>query len=329
MQLLLRDKTLRGAAYISVYRDKKPIPVGTAFFVDISLSPRQNAMYAVTARHVIEGESKIDIEFTNTDGEYRVIHTRGKDWMRSSKTDVACLRFPDTGADTSDELLPIHIVRFLRPQSSFREGEPRLQAGMDVYMVGLFVNSPFRESEDGHPVMTPIARFGKVALEKTNTLVYLDSRHAGRPEKAVSVPAFLIESTSFEGESGSPVFVYREHVVDERQPKAFPARQSFGPRQVRITDEDISTPLAGMISSHWKIGDAGLNSGIAVVIPSDDIKEFLINDPSVKKDRESIRVELLNKPASPLSAKPPEPEFSKDDFVESLKKVSRKLQAEK
>jgi hypothetical protein len=301
--------------------------------------------YAVTARHVIDGESKVYIDALDKHGKSCRISTKGNDWIYSEKTDLACHRI----SFGKYEVATIHIVRFLMPQECFREGEPRLQCGMDVYMVGLFVKSAFRKAPTGEIQVAPIVRFGKIALEETEATVYFSAADVGKPERAKLIRAMLIESISFEGESGSPVFSYLEHVKDVvpgSEEDLFYKEHHWLPRPVRLTDGQVHTPLVGMISSHWKVesrirsrtrhnvvGDVGLNSGIAVVIPSEDIQEFLMHDPKVEKEREKVPKKPLNEPASPLSSRPRKPtmdqNFTKEDFEGALKKVSRKIEPEK
>jgi hypothetical protein len=337
VQLLIREETRKGVAFLSVDGEYAPTPIGTCFFVDIPWGPRGNLTYAVTARHVVEGEPKVYIEATTRTGEYRRIVTTAPNWMRSDKTDVACCRI---GPPDSSSVRTINIVRFLRPEECFNDGQPRLTCGMDVFMVGLFVKSPYRKPEGIH--VEPIVRFGKIALPFTEAAVYFDARDVGQPEKAKQVNALLVESISFGGESGSPVFTFGEYTEDAMPGSV--AEEFFGsrpylPRPVRLDDGQVRTPLIGLLSAHWKmpskvkspargknVGAVELNSGIAVVIPSDDIKEFLMDDPKVNKERERIPQRPLNEPASPLSVdRSVEESFTQADFEKALRKASRKI----
>jgi hypothetical protein len=340
VQLLIRDSSRKGVAFISVDGDKNPI--GTCFFVDVPWGERDDLTYAVTARHVIEGSSRIYIDALDEHGKPCAISTKNTEWIRSDKTDLACCRIYFEKC----RVYTIHLVRFLSPQECFPADQPRLQCGMDVYMVGLFVKSASRTTTTGQHELTPIVRFGKIALEETKAAVYLDPADTDDPEKATSIQAILIESISFEGESGSPVFVYHEHTKDVTPGSTedeFYKQRPWLARRIRLTDGEVATPLIGMISSHWKIeskvkskrrktvGDVGLNSGIAVVVPSDDIMEFLMKDSNVEKERQSVPKRRFNYPASPLSARTPEPEeqaFTRSDFEAALKKVSRKISSD-
>jgi hypothetical protein len=209
------------------------------------------------------------------------------------------------------------------------------------------VKSAFRTSASGNLHVEPIVRFGKIALEETQADVCIDPSNSENENKWKSVRAMLIESISFEGESGSPVFSYLEHikeVIPGSEEDVFYKKRQWLPRPVRLNDGDVPTPLVGMISSHWKVeskvrkdartnplGEVGLNSGIAVVIPSDDIKEFLMHDEEVMKDREKVPKVPVNQRTSPLSVKVQDEEqgITKDEFFVALKKASRKIEPKK
>jgi hypothetical protein len=181
---------------------------------------------------------------------------------------------------------------------------------------------------------------------ETETPVFMDLKDVGYPERAKEVRAHLIESISFGGESGSPVFLYQDYTEipsDEEMESIQRVRERRGAfwgglrRQV-VHDENVHTPLLGMISSHWKIdseirsgqkhrvrGTVGLNSGIATVIPAREIREFLVKNEHVKKHREGIPKRPLNEPTTPLSVREAQPEFKKVDFEPALKKASKHL----
>jgi len=340
--MLIGDARRRGrAAYVSLGNGiDDPDPMGTAFFLDVPWGKGRRLTYAVTARHCIEGiTDTIYIEGTDVEGKYRKIPTIAKNWLRSETTDLACHLLGDTESS------------FFAIDSTHEMASGTAPCGLDVYMIGLFAKSPRRYFEDGTSSIEPIVRFGKLSLPRTEVPVYFDPADEGKPEKATVVSALLVECISFEGESGSPVFMYEEHTQDlpineigdallgRIYASPFPR-----PRPIHIRDEDIYTPLLGLLSSHWKVaskikgrrgkteGQVGLNSGIAIVIPAQDIREFIMNDEKVKKQRERIPQGKPMEPASPLTARreqKPEGEFTKEDFENALKKASRKLEPNK
>lgn len=345
--MLIGDARRRGrAAYVSIGPARyDPDPIGTAFFLDVPWGPGMRLTYAVTARHCIEDlDEDIYVEGTDISGKYRKIATTPSDWIRSQTTDLACCLLSNSDSKFFAVAIDHELVTGNVP------------CGMDVFMIGLFTKSSHRYEEDGSSSIEPIVRFGKISLPSTKVRVHFNVREAKDPDnEGHLISAKLVECVSFEGESGSPVFMYEEHTQDQPIPieqiadallgktivNPFPPR----PRAMQINEEEAYTPLLGMLSSHWKIeskirggsrdknkGQVGLNSGIAIVIPSDAIRDFIMSDEKVKKERERIPQGKPMEPASPLSARrenAPEGEFTKEDFENALKKASRKLEPNK
>jgi hypothetical protein len=339
--MLIGERKRRGAAaYISVDSDwSDPDPLGTAFFLDVPWGAGRRLTYAVTARHCVDGvDETIYIEGTDAAGQYRKVPTTPNSWLRSAKTDLAC------------RLLEPEQSKFFAVDIQHNLATGTIPCGLDVFMIGLFSISPRRHNDDGSSTIEPIVRFGKISLPLTKAQVYFNLKDEGNPDKATTVAAMLVECTSFEGESGSPVFMYQEHTQDPSPVEmegllggiyASPVRPR--PRPMHISDEDVYTPLLGILSAHWKVpstvrgarkkkvGEVGLNSGIGIVIPASDIRDFIMSDDAVKREREKIPQGRPGKPSSPLSNRheKPEGDFTKEDFEAALKKASRKLEPTK
>lgn len=170
------------------------------------------ATYAITARHVIDGEHVTYLEITDNQGKFRPIPIKEEKWVKSEATDLATFRTSLTGNDVPT----MGINRLVKQQLGWpEEGVPALYGGMDVYTIGLFAKSPYRAGENGLRQTDAIFRFGKIARPQGSAPVFFSVRDVGDPNKAHSVPAILIESISFGGESGSPVFLAVEHTKDE------------------------------------------------------------------------------------------------------------------
>src|ERR1700678_3317408 len=78
--------------------------------------------------------------------------------------------------------------------------------GDQVFLVGLFIEHPGADSR-----IQPLIRTGSVANEDATVDVQRDLS----VEEWVSTNAYLIESRSWGGESGSPVFAYHENLKVE------------------------------------------------------------------------------------------------------------------
>ena len=323
VNIIITEKTRRGVAFLSRYVGRTLEPVGTAFFLSWPWGGRQDLIYAVTARHCLAGiDTELFLELTDQHGKYRRIQTLPAEWTKSEDTDVACRLLED------NPVIDINRVHAFGSDAA-------LEAGYEVYIVGLFSKSYSRGSAES---IEPIVRFGRVAHPSMNAPVYFDPRDEGKEGKQVIVRAILIESISFGGESGAPVFICEDFTQDP------PSARNRGwvnpPRNVRLTDQQVPTHLLGLVSAHWKISSpvktktrgksvaqVGLNSGIAVVIPVNDILGFIMKDPQLKAARERIPQRSGSEPTSPLSnVSESEDRFTKEDFEDALKRASRRIQ---
>jgi len=309
VQLHITERKKRIVAYVSTLSEADPNPVGTAFFVAVPHG-QIYVTYAVTARHCVEEgvlkKETLFLEALDHEGKYKLLEVAPDEWIRSESTDLACHRLKN----------PKFSPTPLATDFSFREDGDALVCGLDTYSIGLLVFSP-----GNRETVAPIVRFGKLSLPEAKAGVYFDPRDEGDLTKLTMINARIIESHSFGGESGSPVFIYREHT---RDPSSLPrvgaslAKRGGLPRPLSFDDDEIPTPLLGMVSSHWK-------SGVAVVVPSEEIRDFLMKDPKVKQDREGVS--RVRYPTTPLSSNAkPEQLFTREDFESALKKVSKRLQ---
>jgi hypothetical protein len=152
-----------------------------------------------------------------------------------------------------------------------------LLPGHEVFFVGLFALLP------GFQSVQAIVRSGRVARPSVKSQIISDP--AKPPVQDVGV--HLVELRSWGGESGSPVFVYEEHVS---MPNADFGAYSALPLIARadLRASYVQPRLLGMLHGHFQIpGQASggvdiqgqdVNSGIAVVLPFEDIAETLSLD---------------------------------------------------
>ena len=312
VSILVTDRKRRGVAYLSLGEGRRLDPIGTCFFVDYG--DHQLSRYAVTARHCIEDVSRqsIFIELTDYDGKYRRFRTQPTDWIKAENTDLAC--FPIGLASTEIAI---------EPQKQWASNQ-RLREGTEVAIIGLFARSPYRTDETGQLMVEPIARFGRVALRHTKVGVAFSKN---KPKALTVIDVILIESMAYEGHSGSPVLLHENYTRDARH-----RARGFGVRKVDITDADVDTPLLGMISSGfpWEQGTGTkrklINTGISAVVPTGDIIGFIMNNPELKKSRDSVDKPRVGE-TTPFSVDPKaESDFTKEDFENALKRASRRIQ---
>lgn len=253
---------------------------GTAFFV--SVPDKASGMvfgHVVTAKHVVQKahdadvDGKIRLRVNKKDGAFDFVVSDQLDWYYHPddlSVDVAVLPLwlPQ---DQFDYLfLPVEMAA---NDKIIKEQE--IGPGDEVFLTGLFVN------HYGHERNLPILRSGNIALmpeEKVLTKNF-------EPQEA-----FLVESRSTGGLSGSPVFVYlgSMRVIGNTNVVAGTGRFYW----------------LGLMHGHWdsktrgdsnlseKVRDEQVNMGIAIVIPVSKILEVVNQDALLKLRQQEIREKL-------------------------------------
>ncbi len=246
-----------------VSRDEESlIYKGTAFIVKVPIDEEFGLLHLVTAKHVAKSLQ---------DGE-AVLAFNGKDgaplWMKNT-TEVQWYFHPDPSVDVA--ILPmattrtaeydyeaIPISRFLAVQN---EQIISIGIGDETITIGLF--APFV----GADKLTPIVRTGTVAMMPDGRL----------PHPVFgSIFAYLVESRSTGGLSGSPVFV--------RNTVNLPVMSLDGSSTRASALGEFY--FLGLVHGHWSMsidkGDAkgqDTNMGICLVVPSLHILEALNAEP--------------------------------------------------
>lgn len=249
--------------------DGKLIPNGTAFFVGVrdEKVPDRFHVYIVTAKHVVSetpggkllqnvylrldkragGTQTFEIPLI-PDGPNRTVY-----FPTDPTVDLAVIpALPDE--KTFDfKFLPDDLIVDAKKFS-----ELKISEGSDVFFTGLF--APHLGQQKNYPVV----RFGRVALitdEKVNwggTLMDL----------------YLIESSSFGGNSGSPVFFY---LGSDREPGSI----VVGPPQLYLAGvmmgafQDVR-PIQVVQTGTTAVSTSNL--GISAVVPAYKVREFLYSE---------------------------------------------------
>jgi hypothetical protein len=242
---------------------KRKKPIATAFFVGIATElPEYSFSYLVTARHVIDPAEELWLRLAKHDGTVKHIPVPIEKWFKNPSSDIAV--YP---VDFSPkEFLYIAMPsQWLFPKS---EHVP-VHLGSEVIMLGLFTHFYGKKK---HEV---ISRFGRIALLPEEP-IRLDT------SPKMEIKAYLIQSLSWGGESGSPAIIYNENSAH---------RSSFG---IGVTW--FSPRVLGLVHGHYPIreevtprhkysGGVDLNAGIAIIVPSADILDTL-HCPALVKERE-------------------------------------------
>jgi hypothetical protein len=259
--------------------------IGTVFFVEVGLSndPENSlfgsAFYAVTAKHCIH--DPLAIRFPLVSGGTENVETLSADWITHGETDVAVLplRFSLKRYDVKPLVLRKfasdrdHLARF---PSATEDTIPTLQYGTgdEVFSPGLF------RPDVGPEIVQPMVRFGHVALKPAvGEKVFAEIE----PKDYVPIDAFLVELSTWKGQSGSPIFMnpwepeFRRPDAVELEPYSFLVGmiQGFYPAEENVEINDSPAKVSG------------LNTGIGIVIPAEYIRDVLMSE-RLKKDREAM-----------------------------------------
>jgi hypothetical protein len=190
--------------------------------------------------------------------------------------------------------------------------------GSDAFLVGRFVNS------EGKQQNTPCLRFGNVALEPGNDPI--EHPNGYRQE------SFLVEVHSIGGFSGSPVFVIlHPHDWQLLDSSLKRLHHVNGPWLLGVDwghmDDWYPVKLEDRRTKHKDAIGVTHNTGMAYVVPAWKLSD-LLHSEELKMQRKKIVDQHENEIANSgvvLDAAE-DHTFSKEDFEDALKKVSKRLQ---
>jgi hypothetical protein len=311
----------------------------TVFFVEVPLGEAKHdlfgsAHYAVTTYHSLLSSS-VAIRFNLKNGGSVDKGTLRADWIERRSVEVAVLPLDDFPLDDYDiewiklrhiadsgDYLSFETIQVDEPQSGDQltvtiTGMP-YGTGDEVFSVGLF------EGHSGQLRAQPAVRFGHIALRPAEGEKVLAQIEAD-PAPYVLIEGYLIEMSTWQGQSGSPVF-FRPHISEERSHKRPGWEVSF---------------LVGMIQGmypgrEWVKGytqqseelniRAPFNMGIGIAIPAKNIVEVLMDDKLKNARAEKLKTppELRVRPSrASISADEGLP--SRESFDDVLRRVSSKV----
>ncbi len=249
----------------------KLVPNGTGFFVGISDSTKNiTSVNFVTAKHVLKRDKSfldtIYVRLNRRDSLSEIrnvplsLNGLGKNVFTHSDQTVDIAVIPVGPDPTVFDYLTLP-ADMLSNKESFEE--LNIREGSDIFFTGMF--TPFL----GDKRIYPIVRFGRVALITEEKI----------PWDKEMTNLYLVESSSFGGNSGSPVFFYLG--ADRGGGGLF-----------------IGTPelkLAGIMKGYFgenspikiietqKIPVSDRNLGIAAVVPSYFLEEILFSEEMKKR----------------------------------------------
>ena len=265
---------------------RERVPIATIFFVAVPEGNASDFLYAVTARHCIEDSAGNLFLRVNKEGlGFHDIPTRRDDWKSHDNADVAVVPFaPDVAKYPAIQYKTLPLWCFVGPGPAYVYSGPPLSKpyslqpsiGHEAYFLGLF-------SQDwGKERNLPVARFGHISRMPDKLKL-----KRNRGTTSFEAIAYLVESHSWGGHSGSPVFFMHPMTSYKEIPT-----DSGNATMVMIGN---CVGLLGLVSAHYTIptkaevtGDVlgkietELNSGIMVVTPAHAIEQLLKREDLVK-----------------------------------------------
>ena len=269
-------------------------PIGTGFIVEFTQEGVE-FRYIVTAAHCVQAEDKtwVRIPISETETDDFIVH----DWVFHPTEDIAVTPFDQTSGPWRSWPMRAAADNWDRPPS----------LGDRVYFLGLMRGVPEMENRN-----IPIVRSGTIAA------LYQDKVPVKRaPDLTVEYRAHLIDTRSYAGFSGSPCFIQFE----EWRTKDIPGGKVLAPGS--------TTLLFGLVMAHIEIpGEEGdrSNSGVAVVVPVEKIKETLDMEELAEDRKDSV--EAYKKKRAEDGAvldSIGDKAFSAKKFQDALRTVSRRV----
>lgn len=245
--------------YATINEQEKP--VGTAFFVSMPIGDTgRETVMLVTALHVIANiqqksdDQKVRLRVNTKDGSYRFVEIDASLWHRPDQSEeiVDLAFFPwlhVMDPDFDNRAIPIGFAA----TRDVMEAE-QLGVGNEVAFAGLFVN------HHGKLRNEPIVRFGNISAMPDEPVAF----------RSAEITAYLVESRSVGGLSGSPVWV---DTGEWRNVNGVLQRRGPG---------STAGYLLGIMNGHWdaRIDSTAMddsppvefvNMGVAVVTPVDKL----------------------------------------------------------
>ena len=256
--------------------------MGSVFFVGMNLpsEPEHYAIYAVTAKHVIDGirqhatDGKAVIRVNLRDGMgVHISDTKVDDWLSHPDDPYTDVALVPVNINERADILAYPIDKFATKETIVRE---RIGIGDETFLTGLF------SWHIGKKRNVPVVRVGNIAAMPEEPI------EAKWKDTFVSMDAYIVECRSISGLSGSPVFVNLGVL-------RFPQVESPS------ADKPFSKFfLLGLMRGHWELPQPttddpimsdsitpSVNVGMAIVVPAQKILEVL-NQPTLTQLRQDI-----------------------------------------
>jgi hypothetical protein len=301
MDMRVDDAVKKTVVFLGDATSKPFAPHGTGFIVSQPIEFDSGYQSVVTARHVIEGiKSKIvHMRVNDRQGEAVVVPLPKEGWFCHPDPKIDAAVFPCILNRDQYDILHIPIGPYsdarIPNNALTEEAIKRHQVGIgdEVYIAGMFVGRL------GEKQNIPILRIGTIAAMTGEAIATQYGYH----------DAYLVEVTSIDGLSGSPVCV---HLLPDRL--TAPGGFVIADPRFRGSPDPGGYFLMGMVLGYNEVLNptdnilipgrhvktdrrrrkvlAPMNTGIAVVVPISKIIETL-DQPIIKQKRADAMKEAI------------------------------------
>jgi hypothetical protein len=310
----ISDRVLKCAVFLGTVEDKKFVPLGTAFLVQ-KLHDEHWFQYLVTAQHnVIQaGTRPLHVRVNRLSGKAEVLEEIPPDlWIHHPESSK---RFVDVVAMSVTLPPDIYDIALIKDSDLWSRGkveERDIGVGEELFYPGLFLH------HSGEQKNLPVMRAGVLAAMPSEPV----------QTKRGPIEAYLMESRSIGGHSGSPVFAnllaHRTYYADKRITLPHPM-------------DDQRYPVLGLLRSYFKASDEGLstedrtddlslNSGISTIIPAWEILATIDQEGQIEARKKGLEQYKKAKGAAETEAsaapKPDNPAH-KEDFTHLLSAAAK------
>lgn len=273
------ENVKKSVAFIGLVDEKGIAPSGTGFFVSVpnESDAKYSNVYLVTARHVLKKGGReplvekisvrINLRNGGTDAPVMSLVTDGANRnvfvAPDSTVDIAVIAASPLQETVDFANVPLSLVSSQEDLKKLAVSE-----GTEVFFAGLFTH--YYGSTKNHPVV----RFGHVALLTDEKVSWF----------GVPTDLYLIESSSYGGNSGAPVFIYQS--ADRT-----PGSVTVGPPAIRLLGV-----MTGAFQEHSPLTVVQANAiplstsniGIAAVTPSYHLRNLLLSQEMVDQRKRSL-----------------------------------------
>jgi hypothetical protein len=318
MNMRVPDQILKSVAFIGTRNEAgEPIYRGTAYFISVPGAYGDPSwIFLATAKHIADrvGPNFI-VRVNRKDGTPLELDGTGTKWWHHptdpNGVDAAVTTFgPPIEIGTSLDTSTLALAMFATDATLKKQN---IGIGDQVFITGLFAHLQ-KTSRN-----LPIVRTGNLAMMPEEKI----------PFSSQNLEAYLLESRSISGLSGSPVFVrstmaLRGFVDGDKNPTvAFATSGTFY--------------FLGSMIGHWDAPEDGVyvhaekvNMGISAMVPAKKIAE-IINHPELVEMRKKWDKDVIAKQNDGVTSfdsisEGMETPFTQQDFESDLRKVTRRVE---